>query len=267
MIQLTCGQRSLANEALLTAITPKYRNQARLSQQLFIRGGDTVRAKFIQIPVELLSDSQVSALELRLYAVLLRYGLEGAGWSQAGHQLLGKNCNCHPKTIARCLQNLQALGWITIQRVGLNRNSKIRCLKTVQKQKLDGANTTYQEKTPQLPSTSSDKKYKKYRRTKPHLSDVQEPPPHKPQRVVSKPQNTESRCVDVQFKEAQQALTTELSKNIRPASLHWFQNAIITDDDAEKLTISLGHDQVGWVEEQYSALLEGLMRKKITLRS
>ena len=99
------------------------------------------------------------------------------------------------------------------------------------------------------------------------MSDVQGPLPDKPQRVVSKPQNTESRCVDEQFKEAQQALSTELSKNIRPASLHWFQNAIITDDDAEKLTISLGHDQVGWVENQYSGLLDRLMRKKVILRS
>ena len=224
-----------------------------------------MRAKFIQIPVELLSDSQVSALELRLYAVLLRYGLEGAGWSQAGHQLLGKNCNCHPKTIARCLQNLQALGWITIQRVGLNRNSKIRCLKTVQKQKSDGANTTYQEKTPQLPSTSSDKKYKKYRRTKQRLMADSKTTPDKPQRVVSKPQNTESRCVDVQFKEAQQALTTELSKNIRPASLHWFQSAIITDDDTDQLTISLGHDQVDWIEKHYSDLLAKVADKKVNI--
>lgn len=221
-----------------------------------------MRAKFIQIPVELLSDQQVSALELRLYAVLLRYGLEGAGWSQAGHQLLAKNCNCHPKTIARCLKHLQLLGWITIQRIGLGRNSKIRCLKTVQKPKSDGANTTHQKKTPRLPHSLYDKKDKKDRRTKPHLSDVQKPLPDKPQKVASKP---ESRCVDEQFKEAQQALTTELSKNLRPASLHWFEDAIITENDAEKLTISLGHDQVGWVEGRYSALLEGLMRKKVVL--
>ena len=94
-----------------------------------------MRAKFIQIPVELLSDQQVSALELRLYAVLLHYGLEGSGKSQAGHKLLGKNLNVHPKTIARSLKNLQELGWITIQRVGLNRNDRIKCLKTVQKKK------------------------------------------------------------------------------------------------------------------------------------
>jgi len=89
--------------------------------------------------------------------------------------------------------------------------------------------------------------------------------PHKPQKVASKPECSKSRSVDVQFKEAQQALTTELSKNLRPASLHWFEDAIITENDAEKLTISLGHEQVGWVQGQYSALLEGLMRKKVIL--
>ena len=226
-----------------------------------------MRAKFIQIPVELLSDSQVSALELRLYAVLLRYGLEGAGWSQAGNQLLGKNCDCHPKTIARSLKNLQALGWITIQRVGLGRNSKIRCLKTVQKQKSEGANTTHQKKTPQRPHSLYDKKYKRDIRSKQRLMPDSKTTPDKPQPIVSKPQNTESRCVDEQFKEAQQALSTELSKNIRPAGLHWFQGAIITAEDADQLTISLGHDQVGWVEDKYSGLLEGLMRKKVNLRS
>lgn len=224
-----------------------------------------MRAQFIQLPVELLSDPQVSALELRLYAILLRYGLEGSGWSQAGHQLLGKNCNCHPKTIARCLKHLQLLGWITIERIGLNRNDKIRCLKTVQKKKSDGTNTTYQGKTQRRLPTLVDKKDKRYRRARPNLPDVQEPLPDKPQKVASKP---ERRCVDEQFKEAQQALTTELSNNLRPASWRiWFQNAIITGNNTEQLTISLGHEQVEWVDSRYSALLERLMRKKVILRS
>jgi len=34
-----------------------------------------MHAQFIQIPVELLTDPRVSALELRIYGNLLRYGL------------------------------------------------------------------------------------------------------------------------------------------------------------------------------------------------
>ena len=226
-----------------------------------------MRAQFIQLPVELLSDPQVSALELRLYAILLRYGLEGSGWSQAGHQLLGKNCNCHPKTIARCLKHLQVLGWITIERIGLNRNDKIRCLKTVQKKKSDGTNTTYQEKTQRRPSTLVDKKYKNNIRPEPHLIADSTTAPNKAKHVASKPECYKSRSVDEQFKEAQQALTTELENNVRPASLHWFQDAIITEDDTDQLTISLGHDQVGWVEDQYAGLLDKMMCKKVILRS
>lgn len=226
-----------------------------------------MRAKFIQIPVELLSDQQVSALELRLYAVLLRYGLESRGFSQAGHQLLAKNCNCHPRTIARCLKHLQALGWITIQRVGLNRNSKIRCLKTVQRKKPERANTTHQKKTPQTPSTLIDKiKNKEDRRTKPNFPVLGKTTEASPNRAPVKPNAPITRCVKEQFKDAQQALTTELSKNLRPASLHWFQSAIITENDTDQLTISLGHDQVGWVENQYSGLLDRLMRKKVILQ-
>ena len=222
-----------------------------------------MRAKFIQIPVELLSDRRVSALELRLYGILLRYGLESRGFSQAGHRLLANNCSCHPKTIARCLKNLQSIGWITIERVGLNRNSKIRCLKTVQRPKPEGAKGSYQERTAQRPPTIIDKRKKRYRRERGGLTDVHKTPPNKPQRVATRPEPAENRVVSEQFKEAQHTLTTALEENVRPASLYWFQNAIITDDTADELTISVGNDEVGLVQEQYSSLLGKLMDKKV----
>jgi hypothetical protein len=93
--------------------------------------------------------------------------------------------------------------------------------------------------------------------------NVQEPPPHKPQKVASGYESAENREVGEQFKDAQQALTTALEENIRPASLYWFQNAIITDDTADELTISVGNDEVGLVQEQYSSLLGKLMNKKV----
>ena len=72
--------------------------------------------------------------------------------------------------------------------------------------------------------------------------------------------------VGEQFKDAQQALTTALEENVRSASLYWFQNAIITENTADQLTISVGNDQVGFVQEQYSGLLDRLMHKKVILR-
>jgi len=194
----------------------KYSPTARTAT-IFFYGGDTMRAQFIQIPVELLSDRRVSALELRLYAILLRYGLEGRGFSQAGHRLLANNCSCHPKTIARCLKNLQSIGWITIERVGLNRNSKIRCLKTVQRPKPEGTKGSYQVKTPgRPPTTTIDRRKKRYRRGRDGLTDVQETPldyPNvqetpldKPQKVASGYESAENREVGEQFKDAQQAL-------------------------------------------------------------
>ena len=224
-----------------------------------------MRAKFIQLPVELLTDPRVSALELRLYGILLRYGLEGRGFSSAGHRLLASNCHCHPKTIARCLKNLQSIGWITIKRVGLNKCDEIRCRKTVQRPKPEGAKPSYQVKTPQLHSSIRDKRNKRYRRGRNGLADVQETPTGKPQSSATRPNPAENRETSKQFKDAQATLTTALEENIRPASLYWFKNAIVTGDTADELTISVGNDQVQLVQEQYSSLLGRLMDKKVIL--
>ena len=48
-----------------------------------------------------------------------------------------------------------------------------------------------------------------------------------------------------QFQEDQGVLMALLSKNVRPASLYWFENAIITENNADQLTISVGNEQVG----------------------
>ena len=65
----------------------------------------------------------------------------------------------------------------------------------------------------------------------------------------------------------QQALTSALEENIRPAIFYSFQNATITENNAVELMISAGNEQVGFVQEQYSALLDRLMRKKVYSKS
>jgi len=225
-----------------------------------------MRAQFIQIPVELLTDPQISALELRIYGILLRYGLEGSGRSMAGHRLLARNCNCHTRTIARSLKNLQSLGWITIKRRGLNLNDVIRCLKTVQRPKPDKPKSSYQETSSSQGPSIIDKKDKRYRRDRGRLTDIQRAPSGKPEGGASKSGCAKNREVQEELRDAQQALTTALEENIRKAGLYFFQNAIVTEDTADELTISVGSDHVGLVQEQYSGLLDRLMHKKVILR-
>ena len=110
------------------------------------------------------------------------------------------------------------------------------------------------------------KRKKRYRRDGKGLTDVHKTPPGKPQRGTSGSGCAKNREVGEQFKDAQQALTTALEENVRSASLYWFQNAIITENTADQLTISVGNDQVGFVQEQYSGLLGKLMNKKVILR-
>lgn len=222
-----------------------------------------MRANFIQIPVELLTDPQVSALELRIYGILLRYGLEGSGRSMAGHRLLARNCNCHTSTIARSLKNLQSLGWITIRRRGLNLNDEIRCLKTVKKPKPNKLKAAHQEPASSQVPSIIDKRKKRYRRDRVTLTDIQRTPPGQPQGSASKPGCAKNRMVQEELKEVQATLTTTLEENIRKAGLYWFQDAIVTDDTADALTISVGNDHVGLVQEQYSGLLDKLMSKKV----
>ena len=98
------------------------------------------------------------------------------------------------------------------------------------------------------------------------MTDVQKKtPPGKTQRVATEPSPAVNREVGEQFKDVQHTLTTALQENIRPASLYWFQNAIVTDDTTDKLTISVGNDQVQLVQEQYSSLLGRLMDKKVVI--
>ena len=93
------------------------------------------QCQFVQIPVEILRDSNITPIELKLYCILMKFGFEGTGHSQAGHGYLSKLVGCHKQTIAKSLKHLKELGYIEVERVGLNENDKIFCLKTVKNQK------------------------------------------------------------------------------------------------------------------------------------
>ena len=113
------------------------------------------------------------------------------------------------------------------------------------------------------PTTSINRRKNRYRRDRGRLTDIQRTPPGQPQGGASEPECAKNREVQEEFREAQVNLTTVLTDNIRPASLYWFKNAIITGNTTDQLTISVGNEQVGLVQEQYSGLLGKLMNKKV----
>ena len=241
-----------------------------------------MRAQFIQIPVELLDDPAISAVEFRLYSILLRYGLEGNGFSQAGTTLLSKKLKCCQQTVTRSLKNLAAAGYISIERIGLNRNNRIRCRRTVKRNK-SNANRISQKpsiKTNEecIAPHCSDINYKKDRRP-----TLQNPinstakrnlkrfstllPPNEPVDTASPSSQADSRVVEERFSQAQERFEQAIADNLRPASLHWFQNAVVVEDQADNVRISLGNDHVEWVESQYLDLLNRVVGKNVCLIS
>lgn len=234
-----------------------------------------MRAQFIQIPVELLDDPAISAVEFRLYSILLRYGLEGNGFSQAGTTLLSKKLKCCQQTVTRSLKNLAAAGYISIERIGLNRNNRIRCRRTVKRNK-SNANRISQKpsiKTNEecIAPHCSDINYKKDRRStlqNPINSTANPPPPPgEPVDTASPSSLADSRVVEERFSQAQERFEQAIADNLRPASLHWFQNAVVVEDQADNVRISLGNDHVEWVESQYLDLLNRVVGKNVCLIS
>ena len=90
-------------------------------------------ASFVQLPSEILIDPEISALDLRIYAICMDFGRKSRGFSQIGNRHLGRLVGKHPKTIAKSIKRLTELGYIKVERIGLNRNDRLRCKKTVKR--------------------------------------------------------------------------------------------------------------------------------------
>ena len=76
--------------------------------------------------------------------------------------------------------------------------------------------------------------------------------------------------IDIEAIHKHQPLTDRLSDRLntalRPASVEcWFKDmAVISDDDAS-MTISVGRNQVDWIDEHYSKLLDKAAGKKVNI--
>lgn len=213
---------------------------------------------FVQIPSALLTDKAVSPLELRLYCVLMDLGFKGRGFSCAGHQYLGKLLDTHPQTIAKCLKNLKELGWIRVDRVGLNRNNKIRCLRTVQKEKrserpvsiksnsIDICHTTNRKKNKKIIEVDVPKLTYESRKTTP-------PDPHRAERSKG-------------YSDANNAFHKSLEQASRPSTYKTFYESLLVVEDGEKLLISAENEaQMNFINGCHKAHIEEVIGRKVEM--
>ena len=221
-------------------------------------------ASFVQLPSEILIDPNLTALDLRIYAICMDFGRKSRGFSQIGHQHLGKLVGKHPKTIAKSIKRLTELGYIKVERIGLNRNDRIRCQRTVKREKSDGTPTIPQERKPALPSSSIDRSTKKrYKDRSNNLplnqleNPIKNPPfPHRSTQIVEAIKSHQPLT---------DQLTDQLSRTIRPAAFNgFFKNMAVIEADEGSMTISVGH-QVEWIEKHYSEILNRIANKKVNI--
>ena len=213
---------------------------------------------FVQIPSALLTDKAVSALELRLYCVLMDLGFKGRGFSQAGHQYLGRLLDTHPQTIAKCLKNLRQLGWICVDRVGLNRNDKIRCLKTVQKEKRSEPRVSVKDNTSHIGHSTNRKKNKKrievdVPKLEPEVRKTTPPDPRRAERSKG-------------YSEANNAFHKLFETSIRPSTYKTYYESLLVVEDGEKLLISAENEaQMNFINGCHKAHIEEVIGRKVEM--
>ena len=236
-------------------------------------------AKFVQIPVEIISDPNITPLQMKLYCLLMRFGYEGRGWSQCGHALLARYCNAHPQSIAKSLKALQTLGYISVQRIGLNKPDKIFCLKTYKKDGRSDTKPNIKNKRKGI-APSISKNRSTTNRTMGHVDNL----------VQNGKTNTDIGSVDDPLKPSvalpighittqikpptkeHQPLTNELKQrvanSVRPASYSYlFKDLIVVENGSDKLTISAQRDafSTDFIKKNYEKVLKQLADKPIEL--
>lgn len=227
-------------------------------------------ASFAQILKEIIEDPNISAIEYRLYSLLMSYGFE-RGYSQAGQDFLAKKLNIHIKTVAKSLKRLEELEYITVTKLGHNRNDEIRCKKTV---KWDKEEAQKQENTkptrskwrePKQPARTGNKMATPYNiidRKKINRDIEAVPPSH----LTSGSFGTEKEklhqetiCVD---SKATTDLHRALQENMLEKSYNtWLKDAQVLENGEVKLNGSIVcYD---WVDKHYREKIEALMEREV----
>ena len=220
---------------------------------------------FVQISSELLTDPQISALDLRIYCILMDFGRRGRGFSGIGHKYLGRLVSKHPQTVAKSLKRLTQLGYISVERIGLNRADRIRCRKTVPNQNRSECRSrikkTSRQSVPLLQDRSTKKRYKTSHSNPKSTTD------QIPSEALPNPLRS---SIDIEAIHKHQPLTDRLSDRLnmalRPASVsYWFKDMAVINNDDDTMTISVGRNQIDWIQEHYSKLLDKSAGKKVNI--
>lgn len=228
-------------------------------------------ASFVQLPSEILIDPDITALDLRIYAICMDFGRKSRGFSQIGHQHLGKLVGKHPKTIAKSIKRLTELGYIKVERIGLNRNDRIRCQKTVRREKSDGTPTIPQERKPTFPSSISKINNKKIYKEPSKISSSNQSKETAPTPSKTPPfplRSTKTLEAIRLHQPLTDQLTDKLSQVIRPASFNgFFKNMAVVEADDSSMTISIGQSELisNWAKEHYSEKLNSIADKKVNI--
>ena len=229
-------------------------------------------ASFVQLPSEILIDPNISALDLRIYAICLDFGRKSKGFTQIGHQHLGRLVAKHPQTIAKSIKRLTKLGYIKVERIGLNRNDRIRCQKTVRREnstevrseRVGKIKETSQHSVPHLVDKRKKKRYKEPSAILP-ANQSKQTASTPPKTLPDQPRSTQTIAEAKSHQPLTDRLSDKLSQAIRPATFtNFFKNMAVIEDDEGSMTISVGH-QVEWIENHYSDLLDNLADKKVLI--
>lgn len=213
---------------------------------------------FVQILSELTTDPNITAVEFRLYTILMDLGLKGRGFSQAGHSYLAHLCNCHPKTIAKSLKRLREQGYISIERVGLNRNDKIRCLKTVKRRKDN--KVPIKKDTPKVVPSIIDKRTNtdiEHRSAEPDSIEEQKRPYNE--------LDTEDIQID---QEATNACHKSLQDALSPKTYTtWFNGVEVIETSDNHLEMKLNTGILGYdfIQEHYLQDIETILGRQVSL--
>ena len=231
-------------------------------------------ASFVQLPSEILIDPNISALDLRIYAICLDFGRKSKGFTQIGHQHLGRLVAKHPQTIAKSIKRLTKLGYIKVERIGLNRNDRIRCQKTVRREnstevrseRVGKIKETSQHSVPHLVDKRKKKRYKEPSAILP-ANQSKQTANNRPKTLPDQPRSTQTLADIKSHQPLTDRLSDQLSQAIRPATFtNFFKNMAVIEADEGSMTISVGH-QVDWVKEHYSDLLDEAADKKVNIVS
>ena len=216
------------------------------------------QCQFVQIPVEILKDSNITPIELKLYCILMKFGFEGTGHSQAGHDYLSKLVGCHKQTIAKSLKRLQELGYIDVERVGLNRNDKIFCLKTVKNQKKTKSRSeckpVVKKPEPDSSPSISNNRTKEYRSID-QKSDVSK----------TDCSNDHSEQIQIHREDTENLLAAITERN-NPTMTNLLRSSCVINSSEEEITLLMPDDFTkDYVEQHYVPLLKNIVGKEVNL--